>query len=366
MRPVSREGWRRTHCERDAEEENRSLPHDYGDRSAEDGVRWEIDESEPHEGEGVDEYVEVIPDEDQGRDEAPPPRARSPQWPTAVTDDSARVYELLRKWRELLGGAVQEGQGEAAGSMKALNAEGYMKIYEYARTLEANELINFMNAFGKFVALVHAEVSHIIERVQWVAKEGEDADLMLVQTGAVITSEHDEQCMVQTKQVPLLDDAFHEALREMQRSLEEVSEEVAAIRVQKLGRRLGSWRASPLGPEGHGHNRVAQMGAVLAAFEPGRPLPETDTCAAEADERWSEDWWHLMYKYISVRAFPADADQRTGASSSSTAAVRIVDSLTENDTQTAAKEDDAMRARRERELLSQESEKEEAERYARW
>ena len=75
-------------------------------------------------------------------------------------------YELLRKWRELLGGAAQEGPAEAAGSMKAINADGYMRIYEYARTLEPHELINFMNAFGKFVALVHAEVSHIIERVQ--------------------------------------------------------------------------------------------------------------------------------------------------------------------------------------------------------
>ena len=111
-----------------------------------------------------------------------------------------------------------------------------------------------------------------------MAREGEDADLMLLQTGVEVMLESDEWSAVQTGPVPLLDDAFHQALRDMQASLEEVTEDIAAIRAQKLGRRLGAWRVTPLGPESHGHNRVAQMGAVLAAFEPGKLVPETDAC----------------------------------------------------------------------------------------
>ena len=329
-----------------------------------DGHHWEIDDEEPPADAEALDSVEVIADEEPPEGDAPPARDRSPQWPTAVANSTTDAYELIRKWRQLLGGAVQEGPAEAAGSMKAINAEGYVRIYEYGRTLEANELISFMNAFGKFVALVHAEVSHIIERVQWVAREGEDADLLLVQTGIQLLG--DECLLVQTRSLPLLDDAFHQALRELQQSLEDTTEDIAAIRAQKLGRRLGTWRASPLGPEGHGHNRVAQLGAVLAAFEPARLVPETDVCASEEDERWSEDWWHLLYKYISVRAFPIDADQRTGASSSNTAQVQVVDSLTETDTQQEGRDDDVREARREREILSQESAADEEVRIARW
>ena len=47
-----------------------------------------------------------------------------------------------------------------------------------------------------------------------------------------------------------------------------------------------------MGPEDHGDARVAQLGALLAAFEPARLLCESDDSAQQVqeDEQWIAHW----------------------------------------------------------------------------
>ena len=84
-----------------------------------------------------------------------------------------------------------------------------------------------------------------------------------------------------------------------------------------------------MGPEGHGDARVAQLGALLAAFERAKLLSESDDSAQQVqeDEQWIAHWWYLLWPFLSARVFPVGADQRTGAASS-TDVVHLVDSQT--------------------------------------
>ena len=173
--------------------------------------------------------------------------------------------------------------------------------------------------------------------------------------GADMGNGGDEHILMQTTwpSPKLVDDNFRFVLRNMQNALELVTEEVAGLRAQLFGRRLLAWRTGPTGLEGIVHDRVAQLGVVVAAFE---PLPECDDQVRLEDAQWVQDWWTKLWPFLATRGVGQDVNQATGAASSGDRVV-VVDSLTaEEDTQDNGQGNgtDVQMAQEERDRLSEE------------
>ena len=100
------------------------------------------------------------------------------------------------------------------------------------------------------------------------------------------------------------------------------------------------------------------MGAVVAAFELPRLLPECDAQVSEVDAVWVQEWWSKLWPFLSCKGISMDVNQRSGAWSSSMDQVLVVDSLTaEEDTKDNQADDEVERARAEAAWLEEEEEK---------